>query len=270
MPDASLRFDLPGGVLPEPVDLIQDTWAEFADDPGPYILAGLGQLCVLIPVMIVLFMLIYFGIFATVFGGVFVGVFAAALVGEVVGPEAGAITFMLAYIVSFLMMFLVIIGISSAVGAVMAPINASLTRRIAQHQRGQRPLDFTAAFSDTGQDLVKVILFAMTSSAIIFIGIMACYLPGLIAAFLLVYAGTFVYLHRLSPLEAIMASAGHFREHLQFHGMFTLLYFCVAMVASYIPVAGPMFVASLHVRAHRTLFGDGEEPVFEPRIIEAT
>lgn len=264
MPDESLRYELPGGVMPDPIEIFQDTWKEFADDPGPYVLAGLGQLVVIVPVIMVLFVVIYFGIFATLFGGIFIGAIAAAIVGETVGPEAGGLTFMITYILSFFLMFFVIMLASSGVGALMAPINASLTRRIAKHQRGEQTLDFTAAFTDMKQDLVNVILLAMLSSAVILVGVMLCYVPGLIAAFLLIYAGTFVFLHRLKPMEAMMASVNHFRDHLQFHGMFTLLYFCTAMIASYIPVAGPMFVAALHVRAHRTLFGDGEEPVLEP------
>lgn len=271
MPDESLRYELPGGATPDPIDIFQETWKEFSDDPGPYILAGLGQLCVIVPVVMILFLVIYFGIFATIFGGVFIGAMAAVIVGETVGPEAGGLTFMLTYVLTFVVMFLVIIAASSAVGAVMAPINASLTRRIAMHQRGEKTLDFTAAFSDMGQDLMNVIVLALLTSVIIFVGIMMCYAPGLIAAFLLIYAGTFTYLHRMKPMEAVMASVNHFRENLQFHGMFTLLYFCTAMIASYIPVAGPMFVAALHVRAHRTLFGDGEVPVLEPtpKMIEA-
>jgi hypothetical protein len=35
----------------------------------------------------------------------------------------------------------------------------------------------------------------------------------------------------------------------------------LGMVASYVPVLGPIFLSALHVRAYREMFGDGEEPV---------
>lgn len=256
MPDESLRHPLPGGAHPEPMDIFQDTWKEFSDDLGPYILAGLGQLVVTIPVMMVLFFVVYFGVLTTLFGGIFLGAIAGAVTSEAVGPEAGGAVFALSYAGSIVLMFVVILGLSMLVGAIMAPLNASMVRRVAEHQRGGRKLDFTAPFSDAGENLMGVILGSLLVGGIVLVGFLFCYLPGIIAAFMLIYAGTLVALKGLPPLAAVRASYQNFMEFPQFHLVFSLLYLGCGLLASYVPIVGPMFVMAAHVRAHRTLFGD--------------
>ena len=44
------------------------------------------------------------------------------------------------------------------------------------------------------------------------------------------------------------------------HVLFALLFMAVSMVATYVPILGPMFISALHLRAHRTMFGDEREP----------
>ena len=39
--------------------------------------------------------------------------------------------------------------------------------------------------------------------------------------------------------------------------------FALSMVASYVPVLGPAFLMALHVRAYRSMFGDGPEPMLD-------
>ena len=267
MPDETLRQPLPGGEYPDPMQLFQDAWKEFTDDLGPYMLAGLGQLCVVLPVVLVLFFVIYFGVLATLFGGIFVGAIAGVAATETLGSDAGALVFLGSYLGSFVLMFVVIFGLSLLIGALMAPLNASMVRRVAEHQRGGRKLDFTAIFSDVGDNLMGVIGVQLLISTIVFVGILLCYVPGLLAAFMLVYATSLVALHRAAPMTAVRTSLQSFTRNPGFHGMFTLLYFCCSMLAAYVPIVGPMFMLAVHIRAHRTLFGDGPEPV-TPLLLE--
>ena len=270
MPDETLRTPLPGGEVPDPMELFQDTFKEFSDDMMPYLLAGLGQMVVLMPLMILMFIVLYFTIIGSIFGGMFIGVIAAVMAAETLGEEAAGLVIVITYLLMFVVMFALIFGLSAFMGALMAPLNASMMRRVAKHQRGEQTLDFGASFSDAKENLLPTMLVTVITSLIVLVGIMFCYAPGIIAAFILMYAGSLVYLHRESPMAAVKISGSHFIEHIQFHGLYSLLYFAGAMVASYVPILGPMFLTALHVRAHRTLFGDGEAAVLEPRIIEAS
>ncbi len=261
MPDESLRYPLPGGETPDPVQLLQDSLKEFTDDLVPYLMAGLGQMVVTIPLTIIMVFVIYFVMFGTLLGGALVGAIAGAVVGEAAGDEAGGLVFGLIYLLSFVLMFGLIAGLSAMLGALMAPLNASLVRRVARHQRGERVLDFSAAFSDAKENILPTMIVTALVGLVVTVGIMFCYIPGIIAAFLMMYAGTLVFLHRLSPVNAMVTSAKHFTGHFKFHGIYSLLHFAAAMAAAWIPLMGPMFLLALHVRTHRALFGDAETAV---------
>lgn len=256
-----IREPLPGGVLPEAMDIFNDTVAEFMDDPMPYLLAGLGQFAVFVPLFLGMFLLVYFGIFATLFGGLLGGAILGAVTSEFVGPELGSLVFFFTYLGSWAVMIgLVVFGVL-AVSAVVAPMQASLTRRVAEHQRGGRKLDFMASFTDMRQDLLRVILVAFTVATVIGMGAMACYIPGLVAMALLTFATTLVALHRRGVMDSAVISTTHVADNFSFHGLFALIYIGLALVAGYIPIIGPMFVMAMHVRAYRVIFGDAEEPV---------
>ena len=102
MPDESLRYPLPGGETPDPVQLLQDSLKEFTDDLVPYLMAGLGQMVVTIPLTIIMVFVIYFVMFGTLLGGALVGAIAGAVVGEAAGDEAGGLVFGLIYLLSLI------------------------------------------------------------------------------------------------------------------------------------------------------------------------
>ncbi len=261
MRNESLRYPLPGGEIPDPVKLLQDTLKELTDDLVPYLMAGLGQMVITIPLTLVMVFMIYFVMFGTLFGGALIGAIAGAMVGEVAGEEAGGLVFGVVYILSFVVMLGLIVGLSALLGALIAPLNASLVRRMAKHQRGDRVLDFSSAFSDAKENIISTMVVTALVGLVVTVGLMFCYVPGIIAAFLMMYAGTLVFLHRKSPFTAIKTSAQHFMAHLKFHAVYSLLHFAAAMVAAWVPLIGPMFLLALHVRTHRTLFGDAETAV---------
>lgn len=260
MPDESLRQPLPGGGKLDPMEILQDTLKEFTDDLGPYLLAGLGQFLVMVPLTLAFVFVMYFLVFATLFGGMFFGAFAAVAASETLGDEAAGAVFGLSYVGSLGLMFVVIMLAAMALGAIVAPLNASLVRRMAEHQRGGRKLDFSAYFSNASEDIPRVIMATVLVGLVTAVGFMFCYIPGIALAFLLMFATYLVILHKVSPVEAIRASAARFMAEPGPHAMFALLFMGVALVAANIPILGSMFITALHLRAYRVLFGDEEEP----------
>ncbi|MCB9672250.1 MAG: hypothetical protein H6736_04205 [Alphaproteobacteria bacterium] len=256
-----VREPLPGGVVPDPIELFKSTLEELLDDVVPYLLAGVGQMVIVVPLVFVLIFFLYFVMFGTMFGGIFVGIAAAAVTGEVLGDDAAGLVFMLTYLGTWAVMLAAMVFVAVFIGAVLAPTQASLVRRVAEHQRGGRKLDFTACFSDAFLDLPSVVGVTLLVGTLFAVGMLLCYLPGLVAIVLLGFASSLVVLHRMGPVHAARTSVAHVMANPGFHGMFGLLYFATSMLAAYIPIIGTMFLMALHVRAARTLFGDGEEAV---------
>jgi hypothetical protein len=184
-------------------------------------------------------------------------------IAEGVNEELGTLVALLAQLLSFVVAFGGFMLVIGAMMALLAPLNASLVRAVAEQQRGGKELELTSVFSTLTQDVMRVVSAASLVTLLGVLGAMACYLPSLLVLFAFGFVGSLVALHRLPPLEAMRANLAHARAHLQWHVMFGLLYMVVLMVGSYIPILGSMFVVAFHVRAYRTMFGDGEAPVLQ-------
>lgn len=254
-----------GGVLPDLGALLNETMSEFMDHIGPYALAGLGLYVVVVPVTMILFFGMYFLMFGGVFGVAIVGGILSVIVGDAAGEGAGALVALASQLVGMGVMFLAFVAVIAAVVGIFAPLSASLTRAVAAHQRGEKTLDFSAAFSTLMQDLPRVIGVGVIIGGLTMLGIFMCYAPALLVAVFLGFASSLVYLHRARPGEAIRNAFGHARSHLQWHGTFALVVVALSFVAGNVPVLGPMFIIAMQVRAYRQLFGDGPEPVYQLR-----
>ena len=249
----------PGGRLPDVGQLFTETMNEFMDNIGPYVLAGLGLTVVVVPITFLTIFVAYAVIFGGIFGISIVGAIAAVAAAEVSEGLAGFVMLVfqiLALVVPFGGFFLLIAGMM----ALLAPLNASLARAVAEQQRGGKKLDFSSTFSSITRDLVKVISVAGMMGLMTTLGALACYVPALGVLFLFGFAISMVALHRMAPVTALKANLAHAMAHLQWHVLFGALYLVVFMVGSYVPVVGSMFVVAFHVRAYRTIFGDGDEP----------
>lgn len=77
-------------------------------------------------------------------------------------------------------------------------------------------------------DLGKVVVASLITSAIVFVGTILCYLPGVIAAFMLSYTLFFVVDKGLEPVDAIKASFNLVKDNL---GNTVLWYIVGAVVA---------------------------------------
>jgi len=245
--------------LPEPLDLFKEVFDELSADPSPYVVAGLGQFLITMPALLMLFMVLYFGIGTwllssfLIFGaGVALGV---QLLGESLGIIAGSLVFGLWILLGVVLLTALVIG----VGAVLAPLNASLVRRIVAHQQGGQKLEFNAAFTHLTQDIVPVMLVSVAVSSAVLVGLFFFYIPGLIAAVLLGHASYLVILQRYSVGRALQTSVHSVQSHGNYYAMFWLLYFVCAMIASYIPIIGPMYLAAVHLRSHAALFGEVQD-----------
>ena len=256
------RGRLPGGQLPDHGKLLTDTFVEFGEHIGPYLLAGLGQTLILVPITFVG----VFGIYVCAgVGGMGAFVAAAAIaegLRESLGSDLGGLLSLVAVVapivVSAALLFLVI----GAMAAVVAPVSASMVRAVAHHQRGEGdPLGLSAPFSTAMQEPGKVILVALVQAAAAFLLLPFCILPVLLVGLFSWFAPQLAALHEVSAREAVSFAARHVREHLTWHAIFFAMMIGLGIAAANIPVVGPAFLVALSVRAHRELFGDGVEPV---------
>lgn len=250
-----------GGRMPDVSKLLSETMEEFKDNFAPYLLAGLGQMVVALPVILVTIFVGYFVVFGGMMGLSFGGILVGAAIGEAVSQDIGGIVALLAQLAAVTVPFALFFGVLGLGLALLAPLNASLLRAVAAHQRGEKTLDFGSTFSTATQDLVRVIGIGLVMSMLVMVGLMMCYLPAMAVPLLFGFATPLVALHRRAPIEATRTALGHVLAHPQPHLMLGLITLVMTMFAGYLPVIGPMFVLAFHIRAHRQIFGDGAEPV---------
>ncbi|MEL6349564.1 MAG: hypothetical protein AAFV53_41055 [Myxococcota bacterium] len=246
-----------GGERPDLSELLSETMNEFTENLSSYAMAGLGQMLILFPVILITIFGLYIALGLGVVGMIVGGAGLAAVLpedlvalGAVLGP--------------FIMISVIGIGSIAAIGlvtAVTAPLHASLVRAIVAHQRGEQPLEWTSAFSTLTENVSAVIFGALTLTVLSILLAMMCYLPALLPLIFLTFAPSLIAIHGHGAMDGLRLAAQHARAHLGWHATFGLIGFVMLMVASNIPVIGPMFVVAFHVRAYRRVFGDGPEPV---------
>lgn len=245
-----------GAELPDLGTLISETFEEFIENIGPYALAGVGHLLVLMPLTGVVLL----GAYTIALGlglVVFVGLGIAT---TLVSDDLAIIGMLVGQFGIFGCMFVLFLLAGLLLGAVMAPLNGSMIRSVARHQRGEAPLTFTAAFSDAGTDAVKMILATWLLGVASLVGLFFCYLPVLLVPLFLGFVTTMVALHGSRPREAAAANIRHVLDHLEWHLPYFLISIAMALIANYIPILGPMFLTAFHCRTHRHLFGDAASP----------
>jgi hypothetical protein len=260
-PKKYTREPLPGGHLPNIGELFNETLAEFQDNIGPYALASLGHTLVVMPLVMVAIFGMYFLMIMGFFGGTMVSVLAGVVVSEVIHPDLGALVMGVGYLLSMVLPFLAIFFVIGLMIGVMAPLQASLVRAVAAHQRGEAELDLSAAFSTVTQDLVSVLIAGTLLGTMTTVGVMLFILPGLLVPVFFGFAMGLVAINRRGGIEGVRMALQHALGHMEWHVTFGVLSIGLTMIASYVPIIGPAFAVAFHVRAHRQLFGDDVEPV---------
>jgi hypothetical protein len=251
----------PGGNLPDIGKLLSDTFAEFGDHVGPYLLAGLGFTLVLMPLTFVGVIGLYAGA-----GVGMVGVFAVAAFLESAGPgQADGAMAALVPILSIGILFLVLLVFVVGLSVAIAPMSASMMRAIAQQQQdGARLLTLTSPFTTITHHAGRVIGVMVVFFLLALVAMALCVFPVLLLPVLFGFTTTMVILHDdVTVTEAFALNLRHVRAHPGWHVSFALVAMLLTLAASQIPVAGLAFCYALYVRAHRELFGDGPRPVLD-------
>jgi hypothetical protein len=254
------REPLPGGELPDPLTLLDETLKEFTANLGPYCMAGLGQLAVMLPLLFTLIVLIHL----TAFGGLLGGGALLGLIAGALPEDLAALVISFGSILLPVLLFGSIMAMLGVLTVLAMPVTASLHRAVVRHQRGEEgALSFRSAFESLTQDMGRVMLTGLLLTTLSLTGLMMCYVPAFFVMLFTGFALNLVAVHRTGGLEAILTAVRHARTHLAWHTKFSLLYLVVLMVGGQIPVAGPMFAVALHMRAYRAVFGDGDAPVLK-------
>ena len=227
------------------------------DNIGPYALAGVGQLLVVLPVVFVTVLLMY----GLIFGGMLAMMLGVVGLAVVLPEELAVLGMLVGELGAIVVMFIGILALSAFMGAVLAPVNASLMRAVAAHQRGEKKLDISAAFTTIGRNIGAVLLGAVVLSMLTLTLLMACYLPVLLVWVFLGFASAFIAVHNRGALDGISKALIHAKTHLSWHVQFGLVHLMISMIAGYVPILGAMFALSFYVRTYRKVFGDGDEPV---------
>lgn len=248
---------LPGGALPEVGKLLNETIAEFTDNFQGYLLAGLGHFLVLMPVTVVSVIVVYVGLMGGFVATLVLGGIGTVLLEQVLGDLGAQMGALLTTVLSMVVPAVLLFGMIGALVALLAPLNASLYRAIAAHQRGEQKLELTAAFTAAHTGIVPVVLVTLATVAIALALMMFCYLPALAVPILLPFAFGLVALGGVGPVKALTSSARHSTANLQWYVVYGLLSIVLGMVASNVPVLGMAFLCAFHVRAYRYVFGDG-------------
>jgi len=231
--------------LPDVVKVLTDLLGDLQANVAGYLLAGLGYTLVAFALVFVFLGLL--GVFMVV--PMIVG---AALDSE----ELGAILMMAGMLFGYVVGLLLLITVS-------APFMASLARAARAHLEGDQPLGFAAAFGELGTDLVQVLLLSVLQMALVLVGMMFCYLPGLLVSLFLDFAFPALIVHRLSAVSAIRLSFDHVRRNLGWHLGYWGLGLAILFVAQAIPIVGVMFgipfYLAYQLKVYTMVFGTGPE-----------
>lgn len=220
--------------LPDVRQLLQRLGDDLRREPGGWLLAGVAALIVSYAIPILAFVLL---------AVLLVPAFALA-------RDAAGYSVVVALLVAVL-----------AAGAI-GPFAASLYRAARDHVHGV-PLSFAAPFQTAGRDLGAAVAVTLTFGLLVGLGTLLFVVPGLIVAWLLMWAPPLVFLHRRSLGEALSGSVQLATRAPGWTLLLALLGVVASAIAGAIPVVGPILlvpvVVLLHARAFEAAFG--EEPI---------
>ena len=214
------------GGEPAILDVLNATIDDLRSAFVPSLLAGLGLLLVLLPVLV----LYVSGVVAAMLPGMLQEDLSLALSGF-----AGAM----------------LIGLPVVV-LVPAPFHHALMRSMAAHAEEGRDLGFGAAFRDLSRDLGKVLAYA------VLVGVLFCYVGALVVWAFTGFGTQAVALDRLGPVAALRRSARHVLAHPTWHLGYLGIWFAIGVLVGNVPVLGYAvglpFLALYQVRAYRAWF----------------
>lgn len=235
---------------PNVLDLLVEVFEDLRDNFVDRLLSGVGFMLVLIPMVFVGMGALYAPVMAGMFLGVAAEDEALTMAGMVVG-----------LVVGFALMIL-------CVTLPILPMYASMGRAVNRQLVEGGDLGFAAPFDTITEDVGKVLGTSLITAVTVLVGMLFCYLPGLVAAFALGFALPAVIVDRLSPVEACKRSVEHVMAEPVWHLGFYVVTMGISMVVSYVPVIGFALVYPIllgfQIRAYRHIFhgdvGQASEP----------
>lgn len=211
---------MPAAELPSVLDLLKAFFEEFKTNFAQYVIAGLGFVCVVLPLSFAM----VFGIYASVFVGMLPGIALEDEALLALGPLAAVLVFTVAAV--------------ALTTAITVPLQASLARSVDDHLAGRAPLGPGAPFTRAMEDLPLVLLYSTIHTSITLVLLMFCYLPGIVFAFLTDFAWLHVVLDRKSPMDALKTSMEHVRDHASWHLGYFGVTIGIVFIVSYLPLIG--------------------------------
>lgn len=236
------------GELPELGTLLSETMEDITENIAGYALAGLG-------LFFVTFIMVFVAIFV-LYGGMAVIGIGAVMIGALIGGDIGPLIAMLGGMVGFFLLMFVFMGVMMGT---LLPVQASLERSIRDHIHGRGQLGIHSAFTSLFTDIVPLLLAGMGLIAASMVGILALYVGALVAGWALYWTISLVALDRRGAMDALKTSLSRVTGDMGGVGVLTLVTMLLGLVASYVPIIGPMFAISLKVRAHEAIFGEYTE-----------
>lgn len=176
------------------------------------------------------------GYFAAIFASVFV-LIAVFAIGAIPGAVTENETLLsIGILVSGLLFYTPgILFVTLVMGPAM---NASLMRAIWSARREDAPLGFGSAFGSVRENLRDVVIVTVLYQLAVFVGMLFCYVPGIVLAVMFVHAMPLVVLHGVTPMDALKMSFEKVKENGSYHAIAFVLMFVVVMVCEFIPLVG--------------------------------
>lgn len=178
-------------------------------------------------------------------------------VGAALGTMVGVLVTSVLSIVAPLLAFFLLISLATLP---LAPIQASLWRAVAAHQRGDTTLAVDHTLGTVAERPVASMVVTFLCTLLYLLGLSFCGVGVLVTNFLFGSAPLLVALGGLGPIEALRTSARAALAQPNWHAMWTALGMGLRLASRYVPVLGTAAVMAVEVRVHRERFGDRPAP----------
>ncbi|MGH8882287.1 MAG: hypothetical protein ACRD0P_33895 [Stackebrandtia sp.] len=219
-------------------------WAKFQQNVGAIILAALAWLLILTVVYVLWFLIL--GAIGVGFGGDI----ETNAQGEVTGGGGGFVAGLVALSLMALV-FIVVANVMQA-GIIRGALEITYGRELR--------VGTTFSFANFGAVLLASVLISVMTS----VGLLLCYVPGIIVYFFLQYAVFFVVDKDMSALEAIKASASFVNRNLAtligFYIVSGIAYFIGALLCGIGLLAAIPVVLIAQTYTYRVLQGESVAP----------
>lgn len=147
------------------------------------------------------------------------------------------------------LLFLVLVMVAAG------PMTASTYRALAALIGQGVPPTIGGAFTTARQDVGMVLGGSLLVGVVVGVGLLFCYVPGLVASFVLGSVPMLIAIRRTSPGEAMSVALANVRAHPSWYVEVLAVKFVFLLIASYIPVIGTIAFMVYQIRVFQAAFG---------------